>query len=362
MRILLLGGTGAMGVHLAMLLSKQGNDVFVTTRKDRMNNAGITYLRGNAHDPLFIEEILREGWDAIVDFMVYHTDEFARRVDLLLRYTNQYVYLSSARIFANEDAYITERSPRLLDITSDTDYLKTDEYALTKALQENLLRASGYKNWTIVRPYITFSDIRLQLGVYEKEQWLYRALQGRAIVFSKDIASHYTTLTYGEDVAQGIAGLIGNAMALGEDFNIVTADSLTWQEVLDLYVRTIEECAGKRPPVVYTDTCLNLLFKRTQYQVKYCRLFDRKFDNRKILSAVPDLRFSDVRISLQRCLCALINSRRFKTIGWRNEALLDRVSVEFTPIREVESFKLYMVYLLFRELPLECVKYVINHR
>lgn len=25
MRILLLGGTGAMGVHLAMLLSKQGN-------------------------------------------------------------------------------------------------------------------------------------------------------------------------------------------------------------------------------------------------------------------------------------------------------------------------------------------------
>ena len=127
-------------------------------------------------------------------------------------------------------------------------------------------------------------------------------------------------------------------------------------------MRTIEECAGKRPPVVYTDTCLNLLFKRTQYQVKYCRLFDRKFDNRKILSAVPDLRFSDVRISLQRCLCALINSRRFKTIGWRNEALLDRVSVEFTPIREVESFKLYMVYLLFRELPLECVKYVINHR
>ena len=42
MRLLLLGGTGAMGVHLAMLLSKQGNDVFVTTRKDRMNNAGIT--------------------------------------------------------------------------------------------------------------------------------------------------------------------------------------------------------------------------------------------------------------------------------------------------------------------------------
>ncbi|WP_165157864.1 NAD-dependent epimerase/dehydratase family protein [Parabacteroides sp. ZJ-118] len=362
MRILLLGGTGAMGIHLAMLLSKQGKDVFVTTRKDRMNKAGIIYLKGNAHDPSFIEEILQEGWDAIVDFMVYHTDEFAMRIDLLLKYTSQYVYLSSARVFANEEAYITERSPRLLDVTSDTDYLKTDEYALTKARQEDLLRASGYKNWTIVRPYITFSDIRLQLGVYEKEQWLYRVLQGRAIVFSKDIACHYTTLTYGEDVAQGIAGLIGNTMALSEDFNIVTVESLTWQEVSDIYVRTIEECTGIRPKVVYTGACLNLSFKRTQYQVRYCRLFDRKFDNRKILSVVPDLKFSDVRTSLHRCLCALINSRDFKPIGWGNEALLDRVSGEFTPMREIGGFKRYMVYLLLRKLPFGCVKYIMNHR
>lgn len=50
-----------MGVHLAMLLSKQGNDVFVTTRKDRMNNAGITYLRGNAHDPLIYRGNLTGG-------------------------------------------------------------------------------------------------------------------------------------------------------------------------------------------------------------------------------------------------------------------------------------------------------------
>lgn len=362
MRILLLGGTGAMGVHLATLLSRQGNDVFVTTRKDRMDDAGIIYLKGDAHDRSFMEEILREGWDAIVDFMVYHTDEFAGRVDLLLRLTDQYVYLSSARVFANEDAYITERSPRLLDVSSDADYLKTDEYALTKARQEDLLRASGCKNWTIVRPYVTFSEIRLQLGVYEKEQWLYRALRGRSIVFSKDIASHYTTLTYGDEVARGIAGLIGNEKALGEDFNIMTAESLTWQEVLDIYVQTIEECTGKRPKVVYTDASLNLSFKRNQYQVRYCRLFNRRFDNRKILSVVPNLRFTDVRTSLRRCLRALIDSREFKSIDWNNEALLDRVNAEFTPMREIGNSKRCVIYLLLRKLPFGCVKYMLNHR
>ena len=40
-----------------------------------------------------------------------------------------------------------------------------------------------------------------QLGVLEKELWLYRALNGRTIVFSKDIAEKSTTLTYGYDVA-----------------------------------------------------------------------------------------------------------------------------------------------------------------
>ncbi len=362
MRILLLGGTGAMGVHLAILLSKQGNDVFVTTRMDRMNNAGVIYLKGNAHDLSFIEETLREGWDAVVDFMVYHTDEFAKRVDLLLRYTNQYLYLSSARVFANEDAYITERSPRLLDVASDTDYLITDEYALSKARQEDILRASGYKNWTIVRPYITFSDIRLQLGVYEKEQWLYRALRGRAIVFSKDIMSHYTTLTYGEDVAQGIAGLIGNEKALGEDFNIVTAKSLTWQEVLDLYVRTIEECTGKRPVVVYTDTCLNLLFKQTQYQVKYCRLFDRKFDNQKIMSMVPCLYFSDSMYALEKCLRTFLEKPVFNLFGGGSEALLDKVSGDLVPFHEFGDFKRYAKYLLLRIFPLGITEYVINHK
>ena len=362
MRILLLGGTGAMGTHLSTLLSRQGNDVFVTTRKERMDNTSVIYLKGDAHDRSFIEEILREGWDAIVDFMVYHTDEFVGRVNLLLRHTDQYVYLSSARVFANEDTCMTERSPRLLDVSSDTDYLKTDEYALAKARQEDILRASGCKNWTIVRPYITFSEIRLQLGVYEKEHWLYRALRGRSIVFSKDIARHYTTLTYSEEVAQGIAGLIGNKKALVEDFNIMTAESLTWQEVLDIYVRVIEECAGKRPKVVYTDACLNLSFKRRQYQVRYCRLFDRRFDNSKILSVVPDLRFMDVRVSLRICLRTLINSRELKLIGWNDEALLDRVSAEFTPMREIGTTKRYMVYLLLRKLPFDCVKYMLNHR
>ena len=92
---------------------------------------------------------------------------------------------------------ITENSPRLLDVVHDIEYLKTDEYALSKARQEDILRKNRNNNWTIIRPYITYSGQRLQLGIYEKEQWLYRALQNKPIVFPEELRNNLTTLTWG---------------------------------------------------------------------------------------------------------------------------------------------------------------------
>ena len=73
----------------------------------------------------------------------------------------------------------------------DEEYLNTDEYALSKARQENILHEAGCNNWTIISPYITFSETRLQLGVLEKEDWLWRAINGYSIVFQK--TSHRIT-------------------------------------------------------------------------------------------------------------------------------------------------------------------------
>ena len=175
-KILILGGTGAMGTHLVSSLEDTDNEVYVTTRKQRANRSNITYVQGNAHDDAFIRPLQTEGMDVVVDFMVYNTEEFKKRASLMLDSCSQYVYLSSSRVYSDNDEVITESTPRLLDVCKDEEYLATDEYALTKARQENILRQSGKTNWTIIRPYITYSEIRLQLGVNEKETWLYRAL------------------------------------------------------------------------------------------------------------------------------------------------------------------------------------------
>ena len=162
MKILVLGGTGAMGVDLVKILGERSENVTVTSRSERKSEfSNVEYVKGDAHDTTFLQALLTQKFDAIVDFMAYHTDEFKSRRDLLLGATDQYLFLSSSRIYANSKTPITEDSPRLLDVTTDKEYLKTDEYALAKARQENLLQESGKTNWTIIRPYITYSNQRL---------------------------------------------------------------------------------------------------------------------------------------------------------------------------------------------------------
>ena len=360
MKILLLGGTGAMGLHLTKILSEQGNEIFVTTRQKRENMESVHYIQGNAHDVSFLYSLLHMEWDAIIDFMVYTTVEFQERIHLLLGTCKQYIFISSARVFANTDTYITECSPRLLDISIDVEYLATDEYALSKARQENVLQESGKTNYTIVRPYITFSEERLQLGVYEKEAWLYRALHGRTIVFSSDIALHYTTLTYGFDVAYGIAGLVGNSKAIGEDFNIATNESHTWQEILEVYLDVLENYSGYRPSVKYTERALNLQFQSMKYQVKYCRLFDRRFDNKKILSVVSDIQFSDTLQKLRYCLEEFLSNPRFLYQETAMEALKDKITKEYADKKEFSTTRQWVKYFFMRYVPLQLIKYRIR--
>lgn len=351
MNVLLLGGTGAMGLHLIDILSVNSNNrIVVTSRQARSNNKNVTYLKGDAHDLVFIKPVLAQSWDVIVDFMVYNTCTFNQRLDLLLSSTKQYIFLSSARVYSSTPEPIKESQPRLLDVTLDDGYLSTDEYALTKARQENALLASNYKNWTIIRPYITFSNERLQLGVLEKEDWLYRAIQGRPIVFAKDMMDKMTTLTFGFDVAKGICAVIGNKQALTEAYHITSNQYLLWREVLDIYLDLLEKHLGYRPQVVLQDVHDFYKCHPAKYQIKYDRLYHRQFDNTKINTFVNVNNFADITTSLQQSLSSFLNNPKFKHINWKAEAQKDKACGSITSLKEITSFKQKIKYLLTRYL------------
>lgn len=348
--ILILGGTGAMGTHLVSLLSKDpSNHIFVTSRNKHNNHDNISFIVGNAHDEDFLLPLLEKcHWTSIIDFMVYSTKDFTRKVNIFLKSTDQYVFLSSSRVYAQSDIPIKECSKRLLDVCNDTEYLATDEYAIAKARQENILMKSGKSNWTIIRPYITFSEKRLQLGVLEMESWLYRALQGRTIVIPKNILEKRTTLTYGYDVAKGIVALIGNSNAYNQAYHITANNNFTWKEILDVYVNIIENYTGKKVKIHFQDNNPYVPTDMHYYQLIYDRCFNRIFDNSKIGDFINTNCFMPTLDGLKLCLESFLKEPSFRNINWREEAIKDNLTKEFPRMKEFNDVKSALKYFFWR--------------
>lgn len=350
MKVIILGGTGAIGNHLMKILSDKGFDVFVTTRKSKLNHDNITYIEGNALDDNFINSILNQHWDVIVDFMLYSNNQFYKRFESYLKATNQYIFTSSARVYADNNDSLVEESPRLLDVSEDTYFLSIDEYSLNKARQEDMLKKSSFSNWTIIRPYITYSHNRLQLGVFEKEEWLYRVLKGRTIVFPEELKDKYTTLTYGYDVANGISSIINNNTTNKKVFHIANNQAVKWSDVISIYQNSIEKYTGKRPRVKYISLNNFLCFRseNSKYQLLYDRMYNRKFDNTAISKFVDVDSFCDLETGLDKCIKSFLEKGSFSSLNWPHEAMKDRFTSEFVKITEIAGFKNMLRYLKYR--------------
>lgn len=348
--VLVLGGTGAIGKHLVRWLSKDCI-VTVTSRSKHEDEFHVEYIKGNARDNAFLDEILSKRYDAIVDFMRYGTEEFALRVDKLLQNTDHYLFISSARVYSKSVNPIKETSSRLLDVCKDEEYLSTDEYALSKARQENILQSKDLRNWTIIRPYITYSENRLQLGTLEKEEWLFRALSGRKVVFSEDILNKYTTLTYGKDVSEAIAKLTCNEEAKGQVYHITGGVPITWKQALTIYSNAFQEETGRKLEYVLTKESLNLKLGKAAYQVRYDRLYDRVFSEEKIKTIIDTSSFKTPEQGLSDCIKAMIRSGHFNFINWEKEALFDKQSHEFANFSVFPSKKDLLRYYIVRFMP-----------
>lgn len=371
MKVLLLGGTGAIGVHLSNILSQRGIQVWCTSRQKRSNYENVSFVKGNAKELSFLKYMLKyRNWDSIIDFMCYSTNEFEERIELLLSNTKQYVFLSSARVYAATENLLDENSPRLLDVCTDKSYLKTDEYALYKAREENILFRSKLNNYTIVRPYITYGENRIPLGVWEKESWLKRALQGKNIAMPRKFLYKTTTLAYGRDVSDFIAEVVGNPNARGQIYNIVSHEEQTWKEISDIYLDEINKINHTNVKIVEFGECcssIRSMFKcalikfgimKSQYgcyswkhyQLIYDREFNRRFDNTKTIQLAPHFKFGCNDNHMRKCLQSFIKKPEYHHPTFMWDIIQDKITGEYTPLSYFPCLKWKAAYILVRYL------------
>ncbi len=284
-KILVLGATGAMGQYLVPELLALGHSVVgVTLDSTESTTPNLKYIQANVKENNALRELLTaEKYDGIVDFMTYHTKEFEEIYPIFLENTDHYIYLSSCRVFADMPP-ITEKTPRLLEVSTDEEFLATEDYALYKAREEDMLRNSKYNNWTIVRPATTYSRGRFQLVTLEADTVIYRMLAGKTIVLPEFALDKAATLSWGGDVARMIARLMFNEKAYREDYNVATGEHHTWREIAEIY----NEICPFKYVAVSTEDYLDILYTGgtwVKYQLIYARYFNRITDNTKILEA-----------------------------------------------------------------------------
>ena len=282
-KVLLIAGGGTLGTYTAKELLNKGCAVDVICLEDyTSNNPKLCYHKANA-DLNYLTEFLKDKYyDGIVNFIHYiSVDDYKPIHKLLCNKTDQLIFLSSYRVYADLQHPITESAPMLADvIKEDEEFLKTENYALPKAICEKFLREeSGTKNWTVVRPVISFSDKRFDLVTVSGHEIIDAARSGKTVILPEAAKNLTAGLDWAGNSGKLIANLLFKKECFGEAYTVSSGQNLTWGEVADIYTRL----TGVK--FRWVETAEYVSTGHGGYILNYDRLYDRAVDNTKILKA-----------------------------------------------------------------------------
>ena len=176
-------------------------------------------------------------FDAVCEFIGFVPAQIERDIRLFRGRTSQYVYISSASAYNKPAAnhVITEGT------TLANPYW---QYSRNKIACEQLLMREYREHAfpvTIVRPSHTYCERGVPTSVHgPKGSWqvLKRIMEGKPVIIQGDGTSLWT-LTWNEDFARGFIGLLGNPKAIGEAFQIMSDEQLTWTQVYQCVARAL---------------------------------------------------------------------------------------------------------------------------
>ena len=232
MKILMIGGTGTISSAITRQLAESEHELWLLNRGNRQAElpAGVKQIVADVEDEQSVAEKLGDmTFDVVCEFIGFLPEQVARDIRLFSGRTRQYVYISSASAY-NKPArgYIINEGTTLAN--------PHWEYSRNKIACEELLmkhyREEGFPV-TIVRPSHTYCERSVPLGIHGlKGSWqvVKRMMEGRPVLIQGDGSSLWT-MTWNEDFARGFIGLLGNPHAIGEAFQIMNDETLTWTQI-----------------------------------------------------------------------------------------------------------------------------------
>ena len=288
MKILFIGGTGTISSAITRQLAAGGHELWLLNRGNRKAEvpANVRQIVADINEEAAVLNLLGdEQFDAVCDFIGFVPEQVERDYRLFAGRTRQYVYISSASAY--------HKPLRSYIITEGTALANPHwEYSRQKIACEEVLmkhyREDGFPV-TIVRPSHTYCERGVPTGLHGPKgcwQVLKRMIDGKPILVHGDGSSLWT-MTWNEDFARGFIGLLGNPHAIGEAFQIMSDESLTWNQIY----QTIADVLGVEYKPYYVASSFLAAVSPTEWDFEGNLLGDKAvsvvFDCTKLKRAVP---------------------------------------------------------------------------
>ena len=323
----MIGGTGTISSAITRQLAESGHDLWLLNRGTRQSEVPVN-VRQVIVDIDDTDKVLQllgnEQFDVVCEFIGFLPSQVERDIRLFRERTRQYVYISSA------SAYNKPAASHV--ITEGTSLANPHwEYSRNKIACEELLmkeyREHGFPV-TIVRPSHTYCERGVPVSVHGlKGSWqvLKRMMAGKPVIVHGDGSSLWT-LTWNEDFARGFIGLLGNPKAIGEAFQIMSDEQLTWNQIYECVARALHVT----PHLYHVSSDFLVAVAPQAWDFEGNLLGDKAvtvcFDCTKLKRAVPGFqattRFDE---GVRRCVAYLMAHPELQTEDSEFDAWCDRV-------------------------------------
>ena len=327
MRILMIGGTGTISSAITRQLAESEHELWLLNRGNRQNEVpeNVKQLHVDINDEAEVLRLIGDTqFDAVCEFIGFVPEQVERDHRLFAGRTRQYVYISSASAY--------NKPARHHVITEGTTLANPHwEYSRNKIACEELLmkyyREEGFPV-TIVRPSHTYCEKSVPLGLHGKNgswQVLKRMLEGKPVLIHGDGSSLWT-MTFNTDFARGFIGLLGNPHAIGEAFQIMSDESLTWTQIYSV----VAQCLGTTLKPYYVSSAFLAEIAPKEYDVEGNLIGDKAvsvvFDCSKLKRVVPGFQ-ATVRFEegVRRCIQYILNHPECQQLDPEFDAWCDKV-------------------------------------
>lgn len=285
MKVLFIGGTGNLSLDCSRAALEKGIELCHLNR-GRKGRApeGVETLVADVRDAAAAKAALAgRRFDVVVDFIAYTADHVKADLELFEGQVGQFVFIGTASAYRKPPAsHVIDESTPLANPYWD--------YSREKIVCEDVLWAAWRRRGfplTVVRPSHTYSVGWLPLAFGSSDFTIaQRMLDGKPVIVHGDGTALWT-LTHSRDFARGLVGLLGNPLAVGEAFNVVGDEALSWERIHLMTYAAL----GARPNIVHIPSDW---IAKVDPELGAHLLGDKSwptlFDNSKIKRYVPEFR------------------------------------------------------------------------